>query len=63
MTALLTTEEASRLLSVSPRTLERLRLSGGGPAFYKCGRLVRYRQDDLDSWIASHQRHSTSEEA
>jgi excisionase family DNA binding protein len=58
---LLTERDAAAILQCSERTLQRLRLTGGGPAYYKCGRLVRYREDDLNSWVASHQRHSTSE--
>jgi hypothetical protein len=58
---LLTEQDASRILQCSPRTLQRLRATGGGPAYYKCGRLVRYRLDDLNSWLASHVRRSTSE--
>jgi excisionase family DNA binding protein len=60
--SLLTGRDAASFLSLSLRTLERLRVSGGGPLFVKCGRSVRYRQSDLDSWIEAHQRHSTSEE-
>jgi len=37
-TALLTQRETARLLRLSERTLERLRLTGGGPLFVKCGR-------------------------
>jgi excisionase family DNA binding protein len=60
---ILTQSEAAQFLRVSVRTLERLRVSGEGPTYIKTGRLVRYRQADLDRWIADHQRHSTSEAA
>ena len=46
---------------ISPRTLQRMRQDGSGPAFIKVGRLVRYRQSDLDSWLADHRRFSTSD--
>jgi excisionase family DNA binding protein len=59
---LLTERDAAAMLRLSERTLQRLRVSGGGPAFYKCGRLVRYREDDLSSWLASCSRKSTSQE-
>jgi excisionase family DNA binding protein len=59
--ALLTTLEAARFLSLSRRTLERLRLEGSGPRHYKLRRSIRYSQSDLDSWLASRARHSTSE--
>jgi len=62
MLRLLTQVEASRLLRLSERTLERLRLTGGGPCFVKCGRSVRYREADLEAWIAARVVSSTSQE-
>jgi hypothetical protein len=41
------TEAAARFLGLSPSTLNTLRSRGGGPAFHKFGRAVRYRQCDL----------------
>jgi predicted DNA-binding transcriptional regulator AlpA len=61
MNTLLNQREASAALRVSERTLERNRLTGDGPPFVKIGRRVLYRQSDLDTWLASHTRHSTSE--
>jgi excisionase family DNA binding protein len=58
---LLTTVEAAQRLSLSPRTLERLRLDGSGPRFCKLRRSVRYRQADLESWLARNAIGSTSE--
>ena len=58
---LLTTEQAAEYLNLSSKTLERLRCEGGGPAFLKLGRLVRYRIDSLQEWIDSKMYHSTSE--
>jgi hypothetical protein len=58
---LLTTMEAARLLSLSPRTLERLRLSGDGPRYCKLRRSVRYRQADLELWANQNSVASTSE--
>jgi len=60
-TQLLDQREAARLLRLSERTLERLRLQGGGPCFVKCGRSVRYREADLEQWIAQRVVGSTSE--
>jgi excisionase family DNA binding protein len=57
---LLDQREAARLLRLSERTLERLRLQGGGPLYVKCGRSVRYRQADIESWIAARVVDSTS---
>jgi excisionase family DNA binding protein len=63
MLRLLTQVEAARLLQLSERTLERLRLTGGGPLFVKAGRSVRYRETDLERWIDGRVVNSTSEEA
>jgi excisionase family DNA binding protein len=61
MSVLLTTQEAARFLSLSSRTLERLRLDGSGPRYCKLRRSVRYRQADLDAWLTDSSRHSTTE--
>ena len=49
-TRYLTNDEAAAFLRLSPRTLEKLRVEGGGPRFHKFGRRVRYAIDDLESW-------------
>ena len=60
---LLTTHEAATYLRLARPTLERFRLTGGGPAFCKMGgKAVRYRQEDLDNWLESCVRKSTSDE-
>lgn len=46
----LTNDEAAAHLRLSPRTLEKLRVLGGGPKFRKFGRRVRYALADLDGW-------------
>lgn len=49
---LLTTHQAAKRLGVSHRTLEDWRFRGGGPQFCKVGRrLVRYRPDDLETFL------------
>jgi excisionase family DNA binding protein len=58
---MLTSHEAADYLRLSKRTLERLRVSGFGPKFVKCGRSIRYRQSDLEEWIVSRTVGSTSE--
>jgi excisionase family DNA binding protein len=63
MLRLLTQREAARVLRLSERTLERLRVSGGGPTYVKAGRLVRYREGDLEAWIAARVVGSTSEDS
>lgn len=57
---LLTTKEAARELRVSKPTLEAWRCRGGGPAFVKFGRAVRYRREDLDKFLISSLRSNTS---
>jgi excisionase family DNA binding protein len=59
-TQLLDQREAAKLLRLSERTLERLRLSGGGPLYVKAGRSVRYREADLEAWVAARVVSSTS---
>lgn len=53
--------EAAELLRLSPRTLERHRLSGTGPRFCRLGRRVVYRRADLDAWAEENAFRSTSE--
>jgi len=60
MTELHTTEQAAELLGLSKNTLNRWRYTGDGPRFVKLGRAVRYRREDLDNWVASCGRTSTS---
>lgn len=55
------TSEAAKYTRRGQSTLEKLRLTGGGPVFIKAGRTVRYRKSDLDSWLNSHRRRSTSD--
>ncbi len=60
--ALLYTVEAAFLLGLSPRTLEALRLRGGGPPYIQVTpKAVRYRRRDLDAWLDARQRVSTSD--
>lgn len=46
----LTNDEAAALLRLSPRTLEKQRVIGGGPRFRKFGRRVMYALSDLETW-------------
>lgn len=50
--ALLTEEQAADLLNLSKRTLEYWRhRGGGGPAFIRCGKSIRYRRRALIEWM------------
>ncbi len=55
------TREAARLLGISPRTLDRFRVSGEGPVFHKFGKRVCYARTDLEDWAASRRRTSTAD--
>jgi predicted DNA-binding transcriptional regulator AlpA len=58
---LLDQRDAAKVLGVSVRTLERYRVTGMGPRFCRLGRLVRYRECDLEDWVRSSLRTSTSD--
>lgn len=59
---LLKPPEAAAALKLSVRTLEAFRLRGGGPVFLALSRrAVRYRRSDIDEWLESRQRKSTSD--
>ena len=53
--------EAADYLCQSIRTLQKWRVTGFGPHFYKPGRSVRYRRRDLREWAESRRRRHTSE--
>ncbi len=53
-TDLLTPEQVSEFLGMSPRTLAAWRYKRrGGPTWCKCGSLVRYRKADVIAWLES----------
>lgn len=58
---LLDNEQAAKLLGLSTSTLNKWRVYGEGPRFAKIGRRIAYRLTDLEAWIASRLRGSTSE--
>lgn len=57
----LRTKEAAVFLSLSPRTLEKHRTYGTGPAYRKLGGRVVYSVEDLQSWVARGAVTSTSD--
>lgn len=57
----LRTPDAAAYLSLSPRTLEKHRTYGTGPAYRKLGGRVVYSVEDLDAWAAIGTRRSTSD--
>ena len=61
MDRLLDQRAAAEILGISVLTLERHRIAGTGPRFCRLGRLVRYRECDLEDWVSRSLRSSTSE--
>jgi predicted DNA-binding transcriptional regulator AlpA len=52
--------EAAEYIGLSVWTLAHMRVRGDGPPFYRLGlRLIGYRKDDLDQWLAARRCRST----
>ena len=60
-TQVVNNSDAARHLGLSESTLNKLRLTGGGPIFIKLGRRVLYDFKDLEDWLGRHRRSSTSD--
>ena len=58
---MLNTDEAAAYCGSAGSTFEKLRVFGGGPLFLKVGRRVVYDPADLDAWLATKRRRSTSD--
>ncbi|HEV2899540.1 MAG TPA: helix-turn-helix domain-containing protein [Pseudaminobacter sp.] len=56
----LNTAQAAFYIGLSQRTLEKMRLTGGGPKYRKHGRYVRYHIDELDDWSKGRSQDSRS---
>lgn len=55
-------EPAAQYLGLSPRTLQGYRVTGHGPRFVRISRTaIRYRKADLDDWVRTRLRTSTSD--
>lgn len=54
---------AADFLCQSVRTLQKWRVSGFGPVFYKSGRSVRYRRRDLQDWATTNRCRHTGQAA
>lgn len=57
----LSTAQAAFYVGLSRRTLEKMRVTGGGPKYRKHGRYVRYHIDDLNAWSEARSKTSTSD--
>lgn len=62
-TEYLDTISTARLLGLSARTLEKWRVTGGGPPYIRLGRRVVYSVEDLRAYVESRRRTSTSDGA
>jgi excisionase family DNA binding protein len=51
MMPLLDSQDAARLLGMSVRNMERLRADRRGPRFIRLGKLVRFREADIEAYI------------
>ncbi|HEV2563121.1 MAG TPA: helix-turn-helix domain-containing protein [Rhizomicrobium sp.] len=58
---LLTTAEAEQILGVHAGFLNKDRVTGGRLRFVRVGRCVRYERREIESFIASNVRRSTSD--
>ncbi len=62
MSVLFNEGQASEYLGNIPtKTLQRWRLEGSHLPYVKLGKAVRYRQEDLDSYVNDNLRRSTSD--
>ena len=59
----ISTREVAAFLGLSPRTLDRYRVTGAGPKFHKFGNRVRYLRADVEAWAAERRYSSTSGQA
>lgn len=55
-----TRQAAEKLGGLSPRTLEKWRITGEGPTFRKFGKRVLYSERELEAWARKQRRESTS---
>jgi predicted DNA-binding transcriptional regulator AlpA len=62
MQPLLTQRDAAKALSLSVRSLERMRVAGNGPKFVRLTRgRIAYLESHLEEWIAGRVVTSTSD--
>jgi hypothetical protein len=57
----LPTIEAAKILNLSRRTLEKMRVQGRGPIFRRFGSRVVYDLKDLKAWADANKHRSTSD--
>jgi len=57
----LDTKEAAEYVPCAKSTLDKLRLTGGGPRYIKIGTKVIYDTVDIDRWLEGQKRASTAD--
>lgn len=62
MTELLTVAQASEVIGLSVSTLNKFRITGDGPSYYKVGRYCRYDRQEVEAWMRSRRFASTSDQ-
>lgn len=58
---LLDERQVANLICHSVRTIQKWRVSGKGPHFFKLGRSVRYSRSEVMSWVMERRRAHTSQ--
>ena len=58
---LMTVQQAAAYLGLAVSTLNKWRCHGEGPLFSKMGRAVRYKAEDLETYLMKTKYNSTSE--
>jgi len=53
--------QVADMLCQSVRTIQKWRVTGNGPDFYKLGRSVRYRLSDVLAWADARRKAHTSQ--
>ncbi len=53
--------DAAEYLGIAQQTLAKLRWAGTSPPYFKIGRQVVYKRVELDTWLATRRRRSTSD--
>jgi excisionase family DNA binding protein len=57
----LNVREAAEYLNLSKSTMDKLRVSGGGPKYHQLGRRISYSREALSEWAAKRTKSSTSD--
>jgi len=56
-------KDVAAMLDMAESWVEQIRLRGGGPVYHKFGKNVRYRVEDVLTWVDGQRRFSTSQAA